>query len=256
MKKLMEILQHPHLVFVVGGLLIIVFFIWLCTSPSLYSGFDYSSTGNIGDTIGGLSAPIIGIIVSYLVYTSFQAQLSANNMQFQALQLEIEKGNDEIKRYENDRIFQQHQLAIDDIKRAHKDLSFVVIWVSIDENGADQIIGSVAYSGLDALEQFILRMEKKSDNNNLAMRFANERYSAKSLFYNFLYMLLNTKELYERVENTVTIEADSIYFISNIINLYQLYIEPYSDRLKSLLPEQDSKKISDIDDDLKALLLL
>lgn len=244
-----------HIYIILGIGLCLLFIIWLLTSPAIYNGFNYTQTGNIGDTIGGITAPFIGIIGAYLVYTSFQAQLAANRLQLQALQTEITKGDTERIQHEQNRIFQQHQLALDEIKRAHNNLSFAVVWVEIDHNGADMFVGAVTYNGLDALEQFLYRLESLN-NNSMDTRFFNERYSAKGLYFNFLYVLTSTKELYERMEGSSIPEADKIYFFSSLITLYQMYIEPYIDRLKNALPGDDAKKISEIDDDLKALLLL
>ncbi len=41
---------------------------------------DFSSTGQIGDTIGGLTAPVIGLASAFLIYKAFQAQIQANNL--------------------------------------------------------------------------------------------------------------------------------------------------------------------------------
>lgn len=42
---------------------------------------DFSKTGDIGDTIGGITAPIIGFLSAYLIYLSFKAQTEANIIQ-------------------------------------------------------------------------------------------------------------------------------------------------------------------------------
>lgn len=40
--------------------------------------FDFSTTGQIGDTIGGITAPFINIAAAILVYLSFKEQIKAN----------------------------------------------------------------------------------------------------------------------------------------------------------------------------------
>lgn len=42
--------------------------------------FDFTETGQIGDTIGGLTAPVIGSISALLIYFSFRAQINANRI--------------------------------------------------------------------------------------------------------------------------------------------------------------------------------
>jgi len=43
-------------------------------------GFDLTDKGTIGDAIGGITAPIIGIIGAILVYLSFRSQVIANKL--------------------------------------------------------------------------------------------------------------------------------------------------------------------------------
>ena len=43
-------------------------------------GFDLTDKGTLGDAIGGITAPIIGIIGAMLVYLSFRAQVRANQL--------------------------------------------------------------------------------------------------------------------------------------------------------------------------------
>lgn len=54
----------------------------IVVSPTLkYYGLsenDFRATGQIGDTIGGITAPIIGLVSAILIYLSFSAQVKAN----------------------------------------------------------------------------------------------------------------------------------------------------------------------------------
>jgi hypothetical protein len=70
--------NNPLLVTIFVGLVILLMPI-LFTRAWGYYKFD-DSTGVIGDTIGGLTAPFIGLFSAYLVYKSFQAQIEANRM--------------------------------------------------------------------------------------------------------------------------------------------------------------------------------
>lgn len=57
------------------GLIVLVAFPFFATKNFW---FDYNTTGQIGDTIGGLTAPIIGFFSALLIYLSFRAQIKAN----------------------------------------------------------------------------------------------------------------------------------------------------------------------------------
>lgn len=63
------------LIFIVSFLVAYVYFVsyrdWL---------FDLSKKGSIGDAIGGITAPIVGIIGALLIYLSFRSQVQANRL--------------------------------------------------------------------------------------------------------------------------------------------------------------------------------
>lgn len=63
----------------------------------IHTGIDFSKTGQIGDTIGGITTPILTLIGSFLVYYSFRQQLIANRIQLDALMEErTERSDDKI----------------------------------------------------------------------------------------------------------------------------------------------------------------
>jgi hypothetical protein len=52
----------------------------LLTIPAVTEFFDFSTTGEIGDTIGGLTAPFINGLAAVLVFIAFKAQIKANEI--------------------------------------------------------------------------------------------------------------------------------------------------------------------------------
>lgn len=78
---LKNINKYAIIVILLGSLGLII-------SPYLFTlpgKIDFSKTGDIGSTIGGITAPIVGIISVLLIYISFYAQFIANQIQFKAL---------------------------------------------------------------------------------------------------------------------------------------------------------------------------
>ncbi len=74
--------NHSMLIIVCGGLL------GIFTIPWLFASFaNYTNSGEIGDTIGGTTAPFIGLLSAVLVYRALQAQIKANEI----IQKQIEK---------------------------------------------------------------------------------------------------------------------------------------------------------------------
>ncbi|MBI5324708.1 MAG: hypothetical protein HZB41_05465 [Ignavibacteriae bacterium] len=64
--------------------LLLILIISLIISPIIFSKLslttltDLTKTGQIGDTIGGITAPLIGLIAALLIYLSFKEQYKAN----------------------------------------------------------------------------------------------------------------------------------------------------------------------------------
>lgn len=63
---------------------IVIASLWIYIGPRLLvspsSSISFLHTGEIGDTIGGITAPVIGLVSAILVYLSFTAQIKANRV--------------------------------------------------------------------------------------------------------------------------------------------------------------------------------
>lgn len=66
-------------ILIVSVILLILIAPFLLTRTS-FTGIDFSTTGQIGDTIGGITAPFINIGAAVLVYLSFKEQIKANKL--------------------------------------------------------------------------------------------------------------------------------------------------------------------------------
>lgn len=95
---------------------------WFLTSlviGSILLQDNETNTGNIGDTIGGITAPFIGLLNAILVYMAFQQQIRANQEQRQAILDEQKRFNDQ-----NDyeillRLFERCELGAKKLKLEH-----------------------------------------------------------------------------------------------------------------------------------------
>ncbi len=77
------------LLLTIGIILICFACVFVFTRVNILPHFDLSETGQIGDTIGGITSPIIGLFGAVLVYLSFKQQFEANKLQREALTKEI-----------------------------------------------------------------------------------------------------------------------------------------------------------------------
>lgn len=75
MKKIKNLKFYISLL---GILLIIFSSLYIFTRPAIWVEFDFSKTGDIGDTIGGITAPIINLFGAFLLYVSLKEQINAN----------------------------------------------------------------------------------------------------------------------------------------------------------------------------------
>jgi hypothetical protein len=69
--------RTPLLILIIGIALTIVA-AWLLIQD--WSAITFINTGQIGDTIGGITSPIVDLIGAILVYKALQAQIIANKI--------------------------------------------------------------------------------------------------------------------------------------------------------------------------------
>lgn len=80
--------MHGIMILVIGCIFIL-FMPYLLTRPALWNSLVFSETGQIGDTIGGITAPISNLIGAILVFLALRAQIKAN----QLIQEQINRDN-------------------------------------------------------------------------------------------------------------------------------------------------------------------
>jgi len=97
----MEKITTRQLVFVLLGIILVIPFI--LTFPAICSRLNFNVTGQIGDTIGGLTAPFIASIGAILVFIAFREQVRANAEQAR-VNLEQARVNDQIRNLEKTKI--------------------------------------------------------------------------------------------------------------------------------------------------------
>lgn len=62
-------------------IMISIFMPFLLTRESCCGAFDFSKTGQIGDTIGGIISPMVSIVGVFLTFCAFYMQVKANSIQ-------------------------------------------------------------------------------------------------------------------------------------------------------------------------------
>lgn len=102
-----------HLLFIIGVFIVFAVFSVIYFTRASYSSWNFSSTGQIGDTIGGLTAPVIGILNAVLLYITIKRQDDQINRQ-------------EAQRQE-DRVYHEFDRRLDFINALINSLTFTTI---------------------------------------------------------------------------------------------------------------------------------
>lgn len=110
--------------------ILILFFPFIFIKDSIYSGLDFTKTGSIGDTIGGIMGPFIAIIAAGLTFIAFWVQYQFNREQSKIINdqsIDIRIDRFESKFFELLKI-QRENLNNADIQGQHlKEKAFVVL---------------------------------------------------------------------------------------------------------------------------------
>lgn len=79
----MKNLRWYHILLLILGLLGVCIAPWLFTRPYPFDwkSLDFTKTGSIGDTIGGITAPFVGLVSILLLWWTLKAQLDFNAKQ-------------------------------------------------------------------------------------------------------------------------------------------------------------------------------
>lgn len=191
----------------IGVAVLIAFPVWIAD----HFWFDYSKTGTFGDTIGGITAPIIGLISALLIYLSFRAQIKANYI----VQSQIEKQeNSEKEKKEIEFISNLMQHFREEINE-------------FSLSGYEGAVGNrqyVLYKGTEALKNHLTDIQSNTDSfNESEIRFFN---NSKNQQYLGLLDILD--KLIEIIRKSNLKVSDKEYFKSQIRYLfdYKLTLSP------------------------------
>ncbi len=174
-------MHRRSIIFLIIGICLIFLSLYLFTRPAICDVWDFSNTGQIGDTIGGITAPIINLLGAFLVYLSFEAQVRANKIQSKALE-------DEKKERHRESMFDKQYKQLLSIKSSLTDLEFVVKvdGVNTGDGSRTQPVYHV-FKGVNAIFESILRLEyiKEQNSGTFGDRYILERYNTYGTFLSF-----------------------------------------------------------------------
>lgn len=193
-------IKQSKILFLIGILFVIIIPIILTQFSFL---FDFTNTGQIGDTIGGITSPITNLIGAILVYYAFLVQLDANKLIFQ--QIQEEKSEQKITK-NREYIFEIFKFLKEEF------YSFTIIRDKRIGSGDQKRYVLVEYKGAEAMEKMFQQLMNNHDeddwhrDNIKLLEFLN----IISLFKNFLTKLVEV--------DIPTI--DKKFFLENVEYIY------------------------------------
>ena len=175
---------------------------------------DFTKTGQIGDTLGGITAPVIGAVSALLIYFSFRAQINANRI--------IQNQIDDQKKEEASKKNFDHQMERYKHLREHVvDFTFIT-YERRGSVGAAKL-EKVVNKGSDAIFLFLLS-EEKSYFKGESLDGKQHQYSQLRAILSFFSLILNHLEPLKNDQDTK--------FIFNLIEV--LFYRHLWDRVSGL----------------------
>jgi hypothetical protein len=211
-------------------ILIIIIFIsimpFIFTRKISWINIDFTKVGNIGDVIGGITSPFIGILSAILVYLALKAQILANKKQFDANQ-------------------QQYSLILEQINQTELNNNAIKCkeYVSALEKRLNEF--KYPETELTGVEAFKDLLEDFSSDKSYVKRFPNIMKTVFSLILEFSSVCnsLNDSKLNKNDKDIIQ------------SSLMIIYLFDYMNPLKKFKNELKKREIRTKDESLNFLII-
>ena len=195
-----RLLKQARIIFIIGILLIIA-------APFILTRVGYinfSDTGQIGDTIGGLTAPIASLLGSILVFYALRAQIDANRIiQTQITNQQIDDENRKLQLY-----------FLDHFKLIREDINDFSILDSRTNYGSDTP-QYITKKGAEAIHHIV------SDLRHLSTEDHSDVFEKNPKLYEIRNILLSVDSLLAKILNSSISKIDKDYFKNIIAYLFK-----------------------------------
>lgn len=207
-KKMKKTQKHSSakLILIIGIALIIIAPLILTRSFGI---IDFIGTGEIGDTIGGITSPITGILGALLVYLALREQIKANDLIY--IQFEEQKTEE---KYQKSQTYISNQ--VDAIRQEANEF----LYNTIRKQGDEKM--QIDLKGTSAINETLLNCAK-----------LNQNHFDKDIFIS-IPNLTKIKLLLEKFESILAlintmdfIDKDKQYLSDSIRFVYQIKLKPY-----------------------------
>ena len=193
-------IRQSKILFLIGILLVVIIPIILTQYSFL---FDFTNTGQIGDTIGGITAPITNLIGAILVYYAFLVQLDANKLIFQ--QIQEEKAEQKISK-NREYIFEIFKFLKEEF------YSFTITGEKRIGSGDQSKYIFVEYRGVEAIEKMFHKLMRNHDKKSW--------HSGNTKLLEFLSIISLFKNFLSKLNEVEISQIDKKFFLENVEYIY------------------------------------
>lgn len=218
-----SILKKIRILFILGAVLIIFAPFLFTRSLGLIS---FENTGQIGDTIGGITSPIASLIGSILVFYALRAQIEANKLIFD--QFEHQKKEEA---YRKINIYLSEQLQI--IREDVNEFNLTITTTSTHQGVKTK--NTIAYKGNEGIIRFfntLCQLPEQHNEESLMTMFPQSKQIAT--FLERIHFLLT------KLEKAEITEEDKKYF-------YELINYTYETRFRQVLESFEDHRFNNIE---------
>ncbi|MCJ8166198.1 hypothetical protein MKJ04_15225 [Pontibacter sp. E15-1] len=207
---------------------------FILTRETLCNAFDFSATGQIGDTIGGIVGPILNFTGLILVYLSFKQQYVANEIQRNGM-------NEQANTANNIKVF---NIIIDLINELKEEIKLLTI--SLEERKTGHIIMGLEYEnkkfeGLFSLIEIISLLKDDSGNHRYVITNTAKNYGHQVIYIvNLVLLIVNKISEFDFSDSDKSILKDKLRI------LYTSKLEYYLTELLTALKEAEDQNPENI----------
>jgi hypothetical protein len=206
----------------IGGVILMVISPWLWTLPSHF-GVSFLHTGEVGDTIGGSTAPIVGLIGAILLFLALKAQIRANQIVMDQM-----RDQRELDSYQklSSYMLQQVQLIRDDMNE------FSITRTITTGPSGNRIKQTFHYRGVEAIVEALDTAKDASYDHEVKLidipEFARIHMILERL--NFLVQDISTQSLND-VDRTYLLGAARFTYNARLKPVLQMFEKHRANRL-------------------------
>lgn len=219
-----------RVIFIVGIILIFTspfITIFLCDILGL------KANGELGETIGGMTSPVVSLLGSILVYFSFMEQTKANSIQYDELL--------------TDRKTQEKKEDYEEITNEYRELKENIYNIPFTKTLESSGFTKEVIRGIEALEYFTYVIEKSEGN------FIEETKITRFVLNS---VLVDFKQLHISILDSALERRKKKHLFNKLFSLYYTTIMPYTPRILACCektPEMKAmgKSIAELEDLIK-----